>query len=250
MQLQLIRNATMRLTYAGKTILTDPFLGAKHAYKPLAGREDNPTVDLPCPQEEVIAGVDMVIVSHLHNDHFDPAAQSALPKSILLFAQPEDESRLTTQMGFSFVIPVEYEINRQRIQIIRMPGSHGTDKWAKEFNPVSGFVLRAEGEPTVYWCGDTIWYGTVKEVIDRHQPDVIITHSGGAEIQDSGPIIMDAEQTIGVCKFAPKARVVAVHMEALDHCKLSRADLRAYAEKNGVKAEQLLIPADGETLTL
>jgi len=47
MKIQLIRNATMKLTYAGKTILTDPMLSAKNAYDPFAGVARNPTVELP-----------------------------------------------------------------------------------------------------------------------------------------------------------------------------------------------------------
>ena len=36
MQLQLIRNATMRLTYAGRVLLTDPFFSPRHAIRPRA----------------------------------------------------------------------------------------------------------------------------------------------------------------------------------------------------------------------
>ncbi len=39
-------------------------------------------------------------------------------------------------------------------------------------------------------------------------------------------------------------------MEALDHATVSRADLRAYARANGISSDQLLIPADGETIEL
>src|SRR5574341_1792921 len=56
MKLQFIRNATMRLTYAGVSILTDPYLAAKHAYPSLRGRSRNPMVDLPFPAQAVIAG--------------------------------------------------------------------------------------------------------------------------------------------------------------------------------------------------
>jgi hypothetical protein len=57
---------------------------------------------------------------------------------------------------------------------------------------------------------------------------------------------MDAEQTIAVCQAAPNAVVVAVHLEALDHCPVTRADLSSMAEKAGITSQQLVIPADGE----
>jgi hypothetical protein len=61
---------------------------------------------------------------------------------------------------------------------------------------------------------------------------------------------MDAEQTAAVCLAAPNATVVAVHMEALDHATVSRADLRACADSQGIPHDRLLIPADDETLAL
>ena len=52
---------------------------------------------------------------------------------------------------------------------------------------------------------------------------------------------------IQVCREAPYAQVIAVHMEAFNHCLLTRDDLRFQLE-----AERLLdrvrIPADGEVL--
>jgi len=115
---------------------------------------------------------------------------------------------------------------------------------------VSGYVLRAKDEPTVYWAGDTIWCNAVKQVIDEFQPDIIVTHSCGAKFPDSDPIIMDAVQTVEVCRTAPSAIVIATHMEAVDHATVSRADLRSFAEKSGINTNQLLIPADGEVLNL
>ncbi len=60
---------------------------------------------------------------------------------------------------------------------------------------------------------------------------------------------MDAEQTIAVCKLAPWSIVVATHIDALDHGTVSREDLKACAQKNGISKDQLLIPGDGQTLT-
>ncbi len=249
MNLQLLRNATMRLSYAGVTILTDPYLGEKHAYVSLAGREKNPTVDLPCTPAEAVAGIDLVIVSHLHNDHFDPAAHQALPKDLPIICQPGDEGRIA-EKGFNHVTPLADEMAWQGITLARTGGTHGTGAWGHKLNPVSGFVFRAAGEPTVYWPGDTIWCPEVEKAIRRYQPDIIVPHSGGAELEDSGPIVMDAAQTITLAQVAPTARVVAIHLEALDHCKTTRADVRSAAQQAGIDPLRLLIPADGESLRL
>ena len=115
---------------------------------------------------------------------------------------------------------------------------------------VSGFVFGAVGEPTLYWAGDTVWYDEVRSTITQFRPEVIITHSSGAKFGESEPIVMDAEQTITVCQAAPRATVIAVHMESLDHGTVSRADLRAAAENAVIRPDHLLIPADGDRITL
>ena len=64
-----------------------------------------------------------------------------------------------------------------------------------------------------------------------------------------GLIVMDAEQTVKVCNYAPDAKVIATHMEALDHATVTRAQLRDYAQQQGIDDEQLLIPVDGDVLS-
>jgi L-ascorbate metabolism protein UlaG (beta-lactamase superfamily) len=248
-ELQLIRNATMRLRYAGRLYLTDPLLGPRHSLPSFAGKSPNPLVDLPGTPEAVFAGVDLVLVSHLHRDHFDPAAQQALPKDQPILCQPGDEGRLAGY-GFTRVASLQEATRDSVVTITRVPGQHGAGDVLRDMGVVSGFVLQAQGEPTVYWAGDTIWYESVAQTIARFQPRVIITHSAGAVWGAGGLIIMDAAQTVTVCRAAPASTVVAIHLDAFDHATVSRAELRTYADAAGIPAGQLLIPADGATLTL
>ncbi len=248
MQIQQIRNSTLRISIAGKTILTDPVLLPKHGIESFAGIEKNPIVDLPFPAEDVIRDIDMLIISHLHQDHFDDKAKEVLPKNTPIFCQPGDENTIK-ESGFTSVTPIEDRLEWEDIQITRTRGKHaGNEKWENILGKVSGFILKADNEPVVYWTGDTILCKEIEKIILTVKPDIILTHSCGAKLQDSGPIVMDAEQTIAVCKIAPKSIVVATHMEALDHGTVSREDLRIHAQKNGISKDRLLIPEDGQTL--
>lgn len=247
MQIQFIRNATMRITYHNHLFVTDPFLAAKYSLRSFAGISENPLVDLPISPEDVLAGVEMALISHLHSDHFDPLAQALLPKSIPIFCQPGDEKQIADK-GFHLVTPIKENVTWQGLSLTRTPGQHGTGEWIARMGYVSGFVWRAEDEPTVYWAGDTIWYEAVEQVLVAEQPDIIITHSSGAKFGDSDPIVMDAAQTIAVCQAAPEAIVVAIHLDSLDHGTVSRADLRALAQDRGISPANLRIPADGEVL--
>lgn len=51
----------------------------------------NPTVELKMPVEEIVKDVDLVIVTHTHEDHFDKPASLALNKSTELIIQPADK---------------------------------------------------------------------------------------------------------------------------------------------------------------
>ena len=247
MKIQQIRNATLKIKYHNKTILTDPVLLPKHGIESFAGKERNPTVDLPFEAKEVINGIDMVLASHLHMDHFDDAARKMLPKDISIFCQPGDEKRLAAD-GFTSVTPVEETITWENITITRTGGHHGTGQWEKDLGNVSGFVLKAANEPVLYWAGDTIFCKEVETAIESHSPDIFLTHSCGAELGDSGPIIMDAQQTVKTCKAAQGAIVIATHMEALDHGTVTRDELRKIANENNISQNRLLIPLDGEML--
>lgn len=249
MQFQLVRNATFRIDYASKLILTDPALFPKRSYESFAGISPNPIVDLPMEPSLVVEGAQAVMLSHLHPDHIDQVGQELLPKDIPLYCQPVDAQSIS-RAGFTNVRPVESTAKWESITITRTPAQHGSGATAQQMGPVSGFFLEAEGEPSLYWASDTIWYEGVMRVLEHLKPDIIITHSGGAMFPGSGPIIMDAAQTVAVCNAAPDSTIIAVHLEALDHCTVTREGLREYAEKEGISSQRLLIPADGETISL
>ena len=248
MQLQLIRNATLRLTYGGQLWLIDPYLAPRHSRPSYTGKSPNPLVELPCSIEDVLAGVEVVVVSHLHSDHFDPVAHDRVRKDLPLFCQPGDEPTIVSK-GFEDVRPVVDRAEWNGVSLTRTPGQHGSGAVLADMGRTSGFVFRAEGEPTLYWAGDTILTDDVLGVIASVRPDVIVTHSSGAVWGPGTLIVMDAEQTVAVCEAAPTAVVVAVHLDSLDHGTVSRADLRAYGERQGIGPDRLRIPADGETLS-
>ena len=71
---------------------------------------------------------------------------------------------------------------------------------------------------------------------------MIVVNAGGASFIDSERIIMDLDDVRAVRACAPATTCVAVHLEAINHCPLTRAQLR---EVDGV-----LAPEDGEELEL
>jgi L-ascorbate metabolism protein UlaG (beta-lactamase superfamily) len=246
---RLIRHATLRVEIAGKTLLIDPMLDETGARPPVANTENdrrNPLVPLPMPIGKVLDGVDAVLVTHLHADHLDDAAVGALPPSWPLFCQSEDASTLA-ERGFTDARPVDRAVDFDGITITRTPARHGRGETGERMAPASGFVIAAEGEPKLYVAGDTIWCGEVAEVLAREQPNVTVVNAGAAQFVEGGPITMDAADVADLTQSAPWTDVVAVHMEAINHCLLTREGLRSKLAGLGLAAH-VAIPADAEAL--
>ena len=248
---QLVRNATLLIDYAGKKILVDPMLSPKGAIHSWAGIQKNPTVELTMPIENIVKNVDLVMVTHTHEDHFDKPASSNLNKSVELIIQPADKEFFKKE-GFTNATVVEDKKVWNDITINRVEGKHGSGKVLEMMGKTSGFVLQAKNQPTIYIVGDTIWNDDIKNDIKKFKPDYIIVNSGGARIKgfEEVPIIMNEMQTMALIAASGKAKVIAVHMDALDHCFTTRAILKNKAADLKIGYDKLIIPEDGEKLTL
>lgn len=249
MKLQLIRNASLILSVNGKNILIDPMLAPKDSYPSIQQTSNqllNPTTDLPFTSvelEKLIAETDAVLLTHLHNDHWDPAAWALLNKDVIVYSQPADVETIRGQ-GFRNIKAITDQITWGEIQMIRTGGQHGTGEIGERLGPVSGYVIRYENE-SIYIAGDTIWCPEVKQSIDIYQPANIILNGGGARFISGDPIVMDTKDILTVCTYAQSSHIYVVHMEAVNHSMESRALTRNVIASNHFD-KRCLVPDDGE----
>jgi hypothetical protein len=116
--------------------------------------------------------------------------------------------------------------------------------------PVSGFMLKAADAPTVYLAGDTIWCSEVREAMATHAPAVIVLNASGARFLEGDPIVMTAEDIAEVRRAAQDATLIVQHLEAINHCLETRDYYRQRLPELGVEMDRVLIPADGERVSL
>lgn len=259
-QVQQIRNATVKISYGDTTFLIDPMLAEQGAYP---GFEDtyrselrNPLVGLSMPAEDVIDGTDAVIVTHTHLDHWDAAAQELLPKDIPLFAQNATDAKLIRSQGFSDVRILEDGTEFGGVQLHKTGGQHGSDtlyavpELAQSLGEVMGVVFEAPGQKTTYLVGDTVWREEVEQALERFNPEVIVLNAGAAEVTgfEGDPIIMGKKDTLRTHQAIPTATIIAVHIDAVNHMTLSRAELADYVQEEGIQ-DYVFVPADGEVIS-
>lgn len=247
MQIRLIRSATLTVELAGIRLLIDPWLAARGEGRSYSGRGPSPLVDLPLPVAELLDGIDAVLVSHLHSDHFDEVAQRVLPKSIPILCHARDRDAIRA-IGFEDVRPIGDGTRIGDVMIRTTDGRHGPPEVLQDMGEVCGFLISAAGQPTLYWAGDTILCSEVEAVLADETPKIVVVHGCGALWNGKGPLVMDAAMVMETLRQAGDAAVIVTHLDAVDHATVSRADIRAMASNWAFSANRLLIPQDGERL--
>jgi L-ascorbate metabolism protein UlaG (beta-lactamase superfamily) len=231
MNVELIRHATLLLETSLGRVLVDPMLRAAGTTPPIENTPNprsNPLVELPFPAEDVVNGVELCVITHLHGDHFDERARELLPPNLPILTMPEHAQRLEEQ-GFTHV-------STERPGFSLTSGRHGTGAIGEVMGAVCGFVV-----DDLYVAGDTIWCDQVQYALATHHPRAVIVNAGGARFIGSAPIVMNAAH-VRTLRRATGVPVVAVHLEAINHCIEPRELYRAI--------DGVLVPADGESLDL
>lgn len=251
MKIHFLRHATFLLEVNGVKLLVDPMLSAKDALDPVANAANSiriPMVDLPLTENELkekLATLDAVMVTHTHRDHWDIKAHELLKKDMTILCQPADVEAIE-EKGFTRLLPVNNSIEFNGLTIHRTGGQHGTGDIGLKMGHVSGFVIETKMN-RLYIAGDTIWCAEVESALKKFKPDTIILNTGAAQFLQGDPITMTAQDVLAVSEHAPQSKIIAVHMDTVNHCLLKRKDLHAILEKVG-KLKQVRIPSDGEVI--
>lgn len=256
---QHIRNATAKIDIAGTTFLVDPYLAPKGSYAGFEGtvnsEKRNPLIELSMPVNKVLQGVDAVIVTHTHDDHWDKVAQQLLPKNLPIFVQNAGDAKIIRGQGFKDVRVVGKNTTFNKVRLSKTGGQHGTDEMysvpqlAELAGEAMGVVMQAEGEKTLYLIGDTIWNYEVDHALDTYKPDLVVMNTGYAQLTGfKNSIIMGTADVAKAYKKAPNTQLITVHMDAVNHTTISSDQMRKFVKQEKM-TDRVNVPKEGQTLS-
>jgi L-ascorbate metabolism protein UlaG (beta-lactamase superfamily) len=149
--LHFLGHSTVRAEIGGRSVLTDPLLT----------RTLGPLRRMVAPLEPSSwAGVDLVVVSHLHNDHLHLPSLRLLGRSTPIVV-PRGAGRWLTGHGFTAVeeLGAGESLTDGGLTVTATHADHAAHRWGPRLThgphaPAVGHLLRGDGV-TVYAAGDT-----------------------------------------------------------------------------------------------
>jgi L-ascorbate metabolism protein UlaG (beta-lactamase superfamily) len=214
-----VGTATTLIRYAGFTVLTDPnFLHrGQRAYLGRglwSKRRTEPALSV-----RELPPLDLIVLSHLHGDHFDRVAKRGLDHAVPVVTTGHAAQRLD-KWGFA-TRPLDTwattELTRDgaTLTVTALPGEHARGPVRKVLPPVMGSLLEfsAPGveDLRLYLSGDTLYYPGLRAIRDRLGiADLGVLHLGGTKILGL-TVTMDGRQGVDLLHLLEPRAAVGIH---------------------------------------
>ncbi|WP_394239221.1 MBL fold metallo-hydrolase [Pseudomonas anguilliseptica] len=254
MKITQLRNATLIIEFGEVRLLVDPMLAAQGqlpALKYLARRRRNPLVELPDNTAEQLQRVTHCLITHCQKGHFDHLDRAGVrwlrERQLPIICMTEDADYLRKlRLNVHQVLPEQMTSPFLGGSVQPIPCLHGEGFIGRMMAHGHGYFIQIAGEPSLYIAGDTLLTADVCQCLTQRAPAVSVLPAGGARFDLGGEIIMGQADILAALQLSGGI-IVANHLEALDHCPVTRAGLLQEATRRGL-SERLRVPQDGETL--
>lgn len=251
-----VGTATVIIRYAGFTILTDPnFLHAGDhvhlGYGLRSERQTNPAIEI-----EDLPHLDLVLLSHLHGDHFDRLAEEKLDRRLPIITTPHAARYLE---GKGFRPPAALDTwesilvrkGDSRMRVTAMPGTHAPGPLRKVLPPVMGSMLefgdaQSDTRLRLYITGDTLIHDRLREIPQRYpEIDLALLHLGGTRVLGL-LVTMDAKQGVEAMRIVDPRTAVPIHYNDYTVFKSPLEDFKRAVTEAGLE-DRVKYLAQGET---
>lgn len=242
----LVGGPTLHFTYRGLGFLTDPTFDEPRVYE---GPISLYKLTGPAVPASALGAVDVVVLSHdQHHDNLDEAGRALLPTVPTVLGTEESATRIPEVTGLA-----PWQQHRiGEVTVTAVPALHGPEGAEALSGTVTGFVLEAEGEPTVYVSGDNASVDVVREIAQRFPAiDVAVLFAGAANVGRFGDadLTLNARTALEAAQVLGDAVIVPVHAEGWFHFSETRERLIGMFEHAG-QADRLRVLPAGERVTI
>jgi L-ascorbate metabolism protein UlaG (beta-lactamase superfamily) len=218
---------TALLELGALRLLVDPTFDPPGDYPLGGGRALTKTAPAALSAAD-LGPVDAVLLSHdQHPDNLDTAGRASLAAAPLVLTTALAAERLG---GTARALRQGETVALGSLEVTGVRAEHGPPGAERLTGPVTGFVLRGPGLPTVYVSGDNASLTCVDEVAaDFPQIDVAVLFAGAARtaLFDGAPLTLTGEDVAAAVRRLDATRVVVVHVDSWAHFSEDRDDVRA-----------------------
>jgi len=255
-----IGTATVLFRLGPFTVLTDPnFLHQGESVGIGYGLLRSKRLTEPAISIDQLPPLDMVVLSHHHEDHFDRVATERLDRSVPILTTP-DAAQALGAVGFRAARGLRTWQQESLVRgewlltVTALPGLHGPAPMTPFLPSVMGSLLelrRVDRSESlrIYISGDTLMHVQLKEIPARFPGiDLALVHLGGTRI--FGVLLtMDGKQGVEAIRLVRPEVAVPIHYDDYDVFKSPLEDFRREARLAGLE-HRVRYVARGETIPL
>jgi L-ascorbate metabolism protein UlaG (beta-lactamase superfamily) len=213
----------------GRKILVDPWL----------------TTNPSCPEgSKKISALDLMLVTHGHDDHTGDAVAVARATGALVVA-PYELSLWLQRRGLRQVTGMNPggTLSALGLAITMVPAHHSSsvveDGTVVYAGVATGYVITFENGTTIYFAGDTSVFGDMRFIAEMYRPSTAFLPIG--DLYTMGP-----EQAAKACELLGVKQVVPMHYGTFPALTGTPARLRELVQPRGVQVLEL---TPGETVS-
>jgi L-ascorbate metabolism protein UlaG (beta-lactamase superfamily) len=237
-----IGGPTALLEYAGLRIVTDPTFDPPGDYAD-PGRTPLVKTAGPGMTRAQLGAVDLVLLSHHeHKDNLDYEGLELLATGVLTLSSMKAGTDL---FGGNVVGMDAWETHQVgSVTVTALPALHGPPGSEARTGPVIGFLLEADGEPSVYVSGDNASVPLVEQIAERFAPvGIAMLFAGAARIAAvDAPLTLRSEDAAVAARLLGADRVVGLHTEDWAHFSETRQDLTEAFDAAGLGHLRVDVP--------
>ena len=245
---QFIGTATVIIRYRGLVILTDPNFLHKGERVHLGYGLHSTRLTEPAIRLEDLPAVDLVLLSHLHEDHFDKRVQHGLRKDVPIVTTSDARAGLA-KMGFTKIFPLttwqSLRVTKgpDQLHITAMPGRHGSPVTAALLPDVMGSMLdfsskeKSGARYRMYISGDTLLFDQIAQIPQRYPDiDLALLHLGGTRVLGVMKVTMDGEDGVRMLQLVVPKHAIPIHYNDYTVFKSPLSDFQKAVKAAGWEA--------------